>query len=301
MTAPLVIPLVGGGGEPVDLRRTLLSHGAVSLPPNVLRADGRALRTTLALPGLRPRTVDLTEATPGTVAVRVHGPGQTESVREAVTASVRHLLALDHDLSGFYAVARTDPLLAWAADGAGRMVRRQTVLEECVLSICTTNVAWSATVRMMTAIVEQLGAPAAGTALGAFPSAGALARAGEGFYRDVARAGYRAAYLHRLATLVAAREVEAERLLDDPDDLVVGKGLQALPGIGPYAASHVLMVRGRGSELVLDSWTRPTYARLLGLDAPPPDAEIRARFASYGRWAGLAFWLLLTRDWATDE
>ena len=36
----LTIPLRGAGGEPVDLPRTLLSHGLVSLPPMAVEDDG---------------------------------------------------------------------------------------------------------------------------------------------------------------------------------------------------------------------------------------------------------------------
>jgi hypothetical protein len=30
------------------------------------------------------------------------------------------------------------------------------------------------------------------------------------------------------------------------------------------------------------------------------DATIERRFKRYGNWAGLAFWLYLTRDWVED-
>jgi hypothetical protein len=53
---------------------------------------------------------------------------------------------------------------------------------------------------------------------------------------------------------------------------------------------------GRYSRLILDSWTRPKYAKLNG-GASATDAEIIERFAAYERYAGLAFWLYLTRDW----
>ena len=43
------IPLVGAGGEPVELRRTLLSHGFVELPPMRLDEDVPSLELTLAL------------------------------------------------------------------------------------------------------------------------------------------------------------------------------------------------------------------------------------------------------------
>jgi hypothetical protein len=61
-----------------------------------------------------------------------------------------------------------------------------------------------------------------------------------------------------------------------------------------------MMTLGRHSRLILDSWTRPTYARLIGKKKAPPDATIRRRFARYREHAGLAFWLFLTRDWVTE-
>jgi N-glycosylase/DNA lyase len=124
-----------------------------------------------------------------------------------------------------------------------------------------------------------------------------MARADENFYRDVVRAGYRGRYLRALAVSVAEGTVDLERLgAGDVDDDEVAARLQALPGIGPYAASHVMVLLGRYSRLILDSWTRPKYARLVGC-TDVSDAAIVERFSPYGRWAGLAFWLFLTADW----
>ena len=127
-----------------------------------------------------------------------------------------------------------------------------------------------------------------------------MASTPERFYRDVARAGYRAAYLRSLASSVASGDLDLEALAEDsdlPDDEVENR-LLALPGVGPYAAAHVMMLIGRYSRLVLDSWTRPTYARLNGRKAK--DTTIERRFRRYGPYAGLAFWLYLTRDWVSD-
>ena len=44
------LELVGAGGEPVDLRRTLASHGVADLPPNEIDEEAWTLTTTLALP-----------------------------------------------------------------------------------------------------------------------------------------------------------------------------------------------------------------------------------------------------------
>ncbi len=186
------------------------------------------------------------------------------------------------------------------------MARGQTVFEDVVKTICTTNCAWSATERMIGAIVGRLGDPAPGAPaegpLGrAFPAPAAMAAAGEAFYRDVARAGYRATSLHGVAVAVAERGVDLESLAhasrEEMDDDAVGTALEALPGIGPYAAAHVMMLIGRPSRLILDSWTRPTFARLTGRRRAS-DRTIERRFRRYGPFAGLALWLFLTRDWA---
>jgi 3-methyladenine DNA glycosylase/8-oxoguanine DNA glycosylase len=130
-----------------------------------------------------------------------------------------------------------------------------------------------------------------------------MAAAPEDFYREVARTGYRDAYLRSLAESVASGEVELEELArvgpeELPDDEVAAR-LLALPGVGPYAAAHVMMLVGRYSRLVLDSWTRPKFASLNGGKAAK-DTAIEKRFRRYGRYAGLAFWLFLTRDWVAE-
>ena len=59
-----------------------------------------------------------------------------------------------------------------------------------------------------------------------------------------------------------------------------------------------MMMLGRYSRLILDSWTRPKYAKLAGRKAT--DKQIERRFKRYGRYSGLAFWLFVTRDWVAD-
>jgi N-glycosylase/DNA lyase len=280
--------LVGAGGEPVDLRRTLASHGVADLPPNAIDEETWTLTATLALPR-GATTVRVGPRRKG--LARVDGSGPSAGALDAI----RYMLRLDADLSAFYAVARDDDDLEWAAAGAGRMMRSPTVFEDVVKTICTTNCAWSATVRMTTALVERLGAEAP-DGRRAFPSAAAMAEADDEFYRDVVRAGYRGAYLHTLALGVAEGTLDLEELTDPelPDDEVAER-LLALPGCGPYATAHMMMLLGRYSRLILDSWTRPTYARLNGRKAA--DRTIERRFRRYGDYAGLAFWLYLTRDW----
>lgn len=288
--------------------RTFTSHGVADLPPLFVNETAPSLTVTLEL-GRSARTVVISPGRRGFGVVAVQGSPVSPTLEAKVMGEVRHILRLDEDLSGFYERASRDPALAWASGGAGRMIRSQTVFEEVVKTICTTNCAWSATERMVGALVEHLGArapgpPADGPAGRTFPTAETMAGTGEDFYRDVARAGYRGGYLRSLATSVAQGHVDLEQLeRDSPEGLSddeVEQRLLALPGVGPYAAAHVMMMLGRYSRLILDSWTRPKYARLVRRKVVE-DAVIERRFRTYKQYAGLAFWLFLTRDWVDED
>ncbi len=309
MASTLEFRLKGAGGEPVDLWRTLNSHGFVDLPPMRLDQDAHALEVTIPVAGGRPRTVRISNGRVGHGTVTTNGPALGDRRADGVLRGVCHILRLDADLSPFYAMARDDPDLGWATNGAGRMVRSSTVFEDVVKTICTTNCAWSGTERMVGALVEHLGEPATGAPADGpwgrtFPSPSAMAEVGERFYRDVARAGYRGAYLLSLARSVADGELDLESLgratpEELPDD-ELEEQLLSLAGVGPYAAAHIMMTLGRYSRLILDSWSRPTYAKRVGRTAVS-DRAIERRFKRYGPFAGLAFWLTLTRDWVQAE
>lgn len=303
MSAQLSLPLRGAGGEPVDLWRTFISHGVTSLPPMRVLTDEKAFEVTVALRRANPRTVVVSQARGKTARLEVAGRAPGADATREIKEKVRHILRLDEDLSVFYEQAKDDPILSWVTTGAGRMVRSATVFEEVIKTICTTNCAWSATKRMVHAIVEHLGEPAVGARTEgpwgrAFPSPPAVADAGEGFYKDMARAGYRGPYFIAIARDVADGQLDLEELATDRDlpDEEVEARLLALPGVGPYAAAHVMMMIGRYSKLILDSWSRPTYLRL-AKKRSATDASIEKRFRRYGRYAGLAFWLFVTSDW----
>ena len=291
----------------MDLARTLDSHGVASLPPNE-PLTGPAMRMTLRTGRGRPRVVTVGAGKRNTIELEVSGRAPSERTAAEISAAVRHVLSLDMDLSAFYEQVRDDPDLAWAARGAGRMVRSPTVFEEIVKTVCTTNCSWALTVRMVTALVQHLGEPAVGASSDdwrghAFPTPQAMGAADETFYREVVRAGYRAPYFRALGRSIAKGDVDVEAWgrasREELPDAELVKLLQTLPGVGPYAAAHIMMMIGRHSLLILDSWTRPTYAKLVGKRSVS-DAAIQKRFRRYGDFAGLAFWLLLTRSWVPE-
>jgi 3-methyladenine DNA glycosylase/8-oxoguanine DNA glycosylase len=295
------LELRGAGGEPVDFARTVLSHGVADLPPNQIAADGSRMRTVLRAGG-RAWLVGLFADAPGVARIEAPNRAAPANIRSELLVQLRHMFRLDEDLSGFYLAAAADPALAWAAGGAGRMLRSPTVFEDVVKTICTTNCTWSATERMVGAVVGELGVRAEGDAgRRSFPAPEAIAQADPKFFAEVARAGYRGPYLRALASDVADGRLDLE-LLNDPalPDAEVAERLLAIAGVGPYAMAHVMMLLGRYRRLILDSWTRPKYRRVSGR-ARVTDKGIERAFRRYREFAGLAFWLTLTEDWLAQS
>ncbi len=280
------------------LDRVLLSHGVASLPPNAIGAG--TLSTVLAGPDRRVRKLTVRSSARDTATISCDGPLPQAREAEWWLGQVAKMLRLEDDLTAFYELAAADPELAWVVAGAGRMLAAPTVFEEVVKTICTTNCSWAATERMVKALVENLGT-AGEDGTRTFPTAEQMAEAPSSVYRERMRAGYRARYLQECAQMVASGRVTLEDLRDPglPDE-EVERRLLSLPGVGPYAVSHLMLTAlGRYHRLVLDSWTLPTWAKLSG--APPDARAVEARFASFGRYRGLAFWMYLTEHWTESR
>ncbi len=297
-----------------DLDLTVRSHGWYDLAPWQYYPGRRTLARPLLLSTGRAAYAEVVESggTPPALAIRVLAEGKLSAAEAAeARAAIRTCLALDDDLEPFRrraaeleaarAAGRAPkrlPRLAWAlARGAGRLLRSPTVFEDAVKTLCTTNCSWALTRVMVTNLGEILGepAPAGGRC---FPTAAAMARRPERFYRDRIRAGYRAPFLVALARIVAEGSLDLEALRGSPEPTeVIAERIRALAGFGPYATEHLLRLLGRHDHLALDSWTRAKLARLRGLRRVPTDRALRRWFAPYGEWAGLAMWLEVTEDW----
>ncbi|HEY3676658.1 MAG TPA: hypothetical protein VGK84_11775 [Candidatus Tumulicola sp.] len=214
----------------------------------------------------------------------------SRSVATSIEAAVARMFRFDDNLAPFYAMIAGDERLGWAVSGAGRLLASPSVFEDTIKTVCTTNCAWSSTVRMTNALVELGG--------GAFPEPDLVARTPDVWFKDAARMGYRGPYIKAIARDVARGVLDLESLRPPAgrSDDEVEAALLELPGIGPYGTAHVMQLLGRHRNLVLDSWTRPSFLKI-EKKKQAKDSTIRRTFAKYGNYAGLAFWLMLTRGW----
>jgi N-glycosylase/DNA lyase len=213
------------------------------------------------------------------------------------------MLRLDDEMDGFYNAVLIDPDFAWIArEGAGRLLRSPSVFEDLTKSLCTTNCSWALTKIMLTGLVRGLGREAS-KGRHAFPTPEAMAHAPESFYREVARAGYRAPYLKEMAERVASGELDVESwLVSEFPTAELKREIKRVKGIGDYAAENLLKLIGRYDFLALDSWVRAKFARTRGgARRVTDDAKIARYYSRFQTWKGLALWCDMTRDWLDEE
>lgn len=217
------------------------------------------------------------------------GPDEQAEVRRAV----RRMLRLDEDLSEFYQLsARMNGHRLRLRPGAGRLLRCPSLFEDVVYTLCTTNMVWSGTRRMVDRLVERLGEPFPGRpGWLAFPTPQAIARAGPEFLKQETGLGYRSDYVWQLAQEVAEGRLDLTTFEtgDTPTEALL-RSLRQLKGVGPYAAATILMLLGRYEHLAIDTEMRAFVSRKYLAGQPAGDADIRAIYAPWGRWQYLAYW-----------
>jgi 3-methyladenine DNA glycosylase/8-oxoguanine DNA glycosylase len=280
-----------------ELEVVARSHGWYDLAPFSWDADRGRLSFALEIKPGQAAGVDVTQRgqqLTGRIRSRAR---LTPLARRRALSAVRWCLRLDEDLAEFHRLAAGDDRLRWVCQrGAGRILRAPAPFEDLVKILLTTNCSWSLTRTMVSRLVDELGAPAI-DGRRAFPGPAVLARRKPAYFRQVIRAGYRSEYLARLARAVHQGSVRPESWAGRADVTLLRKEFLALPGIGPYAAAHLLRLTGHYQDPGLDSWCRARFQQIYQLNRVPNDAAIIARYRSFGRWLGLALWMDLTREW----
>ncbi len=210
---------------------------------------------------------------------------------EAAIARMRFALGVDDDLRPFWELHRDDSLVGpslrrrpWL-----RVSRRPVPFEALAWAICEQLIQTSQAHVIEARIVRTLGVRCADTGLRDVPSAAALARCSPARLESFELAGRRAIALVRVAREVAAGRID----LDGPDHERAWRRLLAIPTIGRWTV-EMLALHGQGRYDVLPAGDLG-YLKLLGAArsggdpaARAEEADVRALFARFGEWRGLA-------------
>jgi len=264
---------------PVDLALTVASHGWVYLAPWRWEPDtGRLARIERV--GTRLGTIEITQRDPGAVIVRWADFSAADKTE--ILGRVRRWLSADWEPSA--AIAALPDAAALIKRGGGRMLRGSSFHEDFVKTVLTINTNWSATCRMVAALVAEPGG-------GAFPGPEALLDYGEERLRERAKLGFRG------RTVVLA----TRQMLDDGAISLSGEGLAerlehdylvSLKGIGPYAAAHCRVLLHDFSRIPVDSAVTAYLRERHDCD---PAAFIEGR-SSWGNYVALGYRLARLRE-----
>lgn len=284
------------------LRPTVYSHGWCALEPFSVSETPVSLSYVAVVDGT-PLDIHISEKQPGHLDISL-----TTSVRlsmakqNACIALITSILRIDEPLDDFYECIGNHTELRWVRKAkAGRMLRCGTFFEDLIKMICTTNCSWSLTTLMVRNLCRLLG-DVSPSGRKTFPLPETIAAQSESLLRKEVRAGYRASYLIELSELVASGKLDVEqfRHSDKPTGTLY-RELLSLKGVGPYAAEGLLKLIGRYDHLALDSWTRKKYYELYHNGRRVRDRTIKRRYSKFGKWAGLVFWLEMTRYWYDEK
>jgi 3-methyladenine DNA glycosylase/8-oxoguanine DNA glycosylase len=277
-----------------DFTSTLSSHGWVVLSSNIYDKEENSFSRIEALPSGQVARLTVSSSAQDQVRITVESPGEILSAdKKVIKERVCHMLRLDEDYSDFYVHCQAKGgVWAGLACGKGRMLRSPSLFEDLVKVICTTNIQWGGTKRMVRELVDAYGAPfAPQPELKTFPAPGAIAADSLDVFKGKVNLGYRAAYIHELSAQVADGSLDLDALADETAPTAeIRRKLKSIKGIGDYAAASMLMLLGRYDEIPTDTVFRD---HMLKNHSSGDDFDLKqaqAFYEDWGHWKALAYW-----------
>jgi DNA-3-methyladenine glycosylase II len=231
------------------------------------------------------------------LTVSVPGSRRTAAL-EAAVAEARRLFGLDLDLTGFYAAARGDAVLA---DLTRRLHGLRPTLAPVpfemlvgAISAQQVNLRFAFTVRAR--LVRRFGTPVSvgRETVWGFPEPEALARARVSTLRALQFTRRKGEYIVGLARLVARGDLDLGALAHRENDEVIG-ALTRVRGLGRWSAEWFLArCLGRGDVCPAgDLGVRRAFEHFYHRGRPLSERAIRRRAAAWGPHQSLAVHYLL--------
>ncbi len=263
----------------------LPAHGGVD---GVLRHRGGVLERLLHH-GHEPVMVRVAQTAADRVLFDAHAP--TSEAAEHGIARMRFALGVDEDLRAFHHRFARDPLIGESVRRRPwlRVHRRPEPWEALAWAICEQLIEFERAAAIERRIVRRLGRRMDGDELRDVPTPAALAGVAPALLQSFDLGGARARTLVRVAREVARGRID----LHSPDHERTWRRLRAIPGIGPWTV-EMLALHGQGRHDQVpagDVGLLKLVGRVLNGGDPYARAqedEVRAFFAPYGEWSGLA-------------
>lgn len=257
----------------------------------VLRCRSGVLERLLHRDG-RPVIVRVAQTAERSVLFGAWAPDRASA--EAAIARMRFALGVDDDLRPFWELYRDDPLIGpslrrrpWL-----RVTRRPVAFEALAWAICEQLIQTRQALRIERQIVRALGRRCKQTGLRDVPDAAAIAACAPARLESFELAGRRAIALVRVAREVARGRIALDGPVGEAQEHA-WRRLLAIPHIGRWTV-EMTALHGQGRYDVIPAGDLG-FLKLLGHArsggdpaARAEEADVRALFARYGKWRGLA-------------
>lgn len=288
---------------PFNFRQTVCSHGWKSLAPNIWDDERNILSRPEHLSSDKIVMLHIRSAEKNKTAeiqINVHHTGPlTDFEAEEIKQRVGHMLRLDEDFSDFYKlVEQKNDSNFDINNGFGRLLRSPGFFEDIVKTMCTTNIQWGGTKRMVGELVNAFGESFPGDkSLKTFPQAKAIASYSFEEFSSLVRLGYRAEYIYFLARDTGSGNLDLHVFFDELCSTEeIKKQLLSIKGIGNYAAANLLMLTGRYDELPMDSVFHAFVSKKYFKGKRVPEKKAAGIYKKWGKWKSLVYWYDMTNE-----
>ena len=263
----------------ISLYDTVTSHGWVNLAPWKWDVNKNELSRPERLKTGNLVRVSVTQLDSKSFSTCIYIDKLDEQDFERIQTIVQRWLSIDWDPKpAIRMISKLDSRVAdFINDGGGRFLRCSTFYEDFIKTVCTINTNWASTVRMVSALVETLGART-------FPTPAEILTCGEEFLRERIKLGFRAKVV--IDTTV---ELIRKGYIDDKGNLIhtniTFDNLIELRGIGQYSASHIMMLCHDFSHVPIDSEVTSYCKQQYGIDSK----DIEPFFCEWGKYMALGY------------
>jgi N-glycosylase/DNA lyase len=273
---------------------TIYSHGWSDLLPFKIDSENQKIKYSFEISPSITAKVEIFSDAKNSILINSNIDSNSKNV---LISKAKRIFRLDEDLTEFYAKAEKIKTFSWIIEkGAGRMLRCASLWEDMVKMLCTTNCTWRLTQIMTENLYNILGKSKF------FPSPKMIADSNEKFLRDKIKMGYRAPYLLQFARDVAEGRLNLDSIENWKDDSIsLYKEIRKIKGFGDYAVSSLMKLLGRYDFMGFDSWNRKQFFNKHKNGKQCSDEHITKYYRKFGKWAGLFFWLDVTKDWYYRE
>jgi DNA-3-methyladenine glycosylase II len=224
-----------------------------------------------------------------------------KSVQEAAVQYVRDWFDLETNLSSFYRIAATDPLLQDVVrDWNGlRVIGVPNLFEALCWSIMGQQINLGFAYTLKKRFVESFGRSVTvdGSAYWSFPTPETVAALSVEQLRELQFTNKKAEYVIGVAGLFAAGRLSKQSLQELGDFAAMEKELVRIRGIGPWSAHYVLMrcFRNPSAFPVQDVGLQNAVKAALGMDRKPTLEELHDLSVNWADWKAYAtFYLWMT-------